>query len=132
MFPAFLAISCAHFPPCLNGDIFISIVAYSLILFIFPLLYFPYFHCLEFFSSVFSPNVPYFSCFIRNSENTDTKPEIKNHYRGHKLSMWLSLIPQIHSPGDSPDLSMRHHHFIEENTQFYDGKRISPIVLTSS
>jgi hypothetical protein len=37
--------------------------------------------------------------------------------------MWLSLIPQIHSPGDSPDLSMRHHHFIEENPQFYDGKR---------
>lgn len=38
--------------------------------------------------------------------------------------MWLSLIPQIHSPGDSPDLSMRHHHFIEDNPQFYDGKRI--------
>lgn len=57
-------------------------------------------------------------------ETVDTKPEIKNHYRGHKLSMWLSLIPQIHSPGDSPDLSMRHHHFIEENPQFYDGKRI--------
>jgi len=36
--------------------------------------------------------------------------------------MWLSLIPQIHSPGDSPDLSMRHHHFMEENPQFYDGK----------
>jgi hypothetical protein len=62
--------------------------------------------------------------------NLDTKPEIKNHYRGHKLSMWLSLIPQIHSPGDSPDLSMRHHHFIEENLQFYDGKRIFAIALT--
>lgn len=47
---------------------------------------------------------------------------MKNHYRGHKLSMWLSLIPQIHSPGESPDLSMRHHHFIEESAQFYDGK----------
>ena len=44
--------------------------------------------------------------------------------------MWLSLIPQIHSPGDSPDLSMRHHHFIEENPQFYDGKRIFAIALT--
>lgn len=44
--------------------------------------------------------------------------------------MWLSLIPQIHSPGDSPDLSMRHHHFIEENPQFYDGKRILPIKIT--
>lgn len=58
------------------------------------------------------------------TRNPDTKPEIKNHYRGHKLSMWLSLIPQIHSPGDAPDLSMRHHHFIEDNPQFYDGKRI--------
>lgn len=45
--------------------------------------------------------------------------------------MWLSLIPQIHSPGDSPDLSMRHHHFIEENPQFYDGKRIFAIILAS-
>lgn len=55
--------------------------------------------------------------------NVDAKPEVKNHYRGHKLSMWLSLIPQIHSPGDSADISMRHHHFSEENPQFYDGKR---------
>lgn len=62
----------------------------------------------------------------KNADNPDTKPEIKNHYRGHKLSMWLSLIPQIHSPGESPDLSMRHHHFIEENPQFYDGKADNP------
>lgn len=47
--------------------------------------------------------------------------EIKSHYRGHKLSMWLSLIPQLHAPGDSVDLSMRHHHFVEESAAFYDG-----------
>lgn len=65
----------------------------------------------------------FFSCFSLFFANlTDNKPEIKNHYRGHKLSMWLSLIPQIHSPGDSPELSMRHHHFVEESAQFYDGK----------
>lgn len=60
--------------------------------------------------------------FLAFTNLTDNKPEIKNHYRGHKLSMWLSLIPQIHSPGDSPDLSMRHHHFVEESAQFYDGE----------
>jgi hypothetical protein len=50
------------------------------------------------------------------------KVEIRNHYRGHKLSMWLSLIPQLHAPGDSAEMSMRHHHFTEENAQYYDGK----------
>jgi len=51
---------------------------------------------------------------------TGSKVEIRNHYRGHKLSMWLSLIPQLHSPGDS-ELPMRHHNFPEESAQFYDG-----------
>ncbi|KAG5676605.1 hypothetical protein PVAND_006427 [Polypedilum vanderplanki] len=68
--------------------------------------------------------VPYWDAYDTVNQlflEMNVKPEIKNHYRGHKLSMWLSLIPQIHSPGES-DLSMRHHHFIEENSQFYDGK----------
>lgn len=115
-------------PFCLNGDIFISIVAFSLIQFIFLFSLFTIFCIFIVFRFFSSPNVPYFST---PSNNLDTKPEIKNHYRGHKLSMWLSLIPQIHSPGDSPDLSMRHHHFIEENPQFYDGKRIFSIILPS-
>lgn len=50
------------------------------------------------------------------------KLEIKNHYRGHKLSMWLSLIPQLHMPGDLTELTMRHHHFAETDKRFYDGK----------
>ncbi|XP_058062273.1 neuroligin-3 [Anopheles bellator] len=45
----------------------------------------------------------------------------KSHYRGHKLSLWLSLIPQLHSSFNVPELSMRHHHFSEENPIFYDG-----------
>ncbi|CAO1308344.1 unnamed protein product [Diamesa serratosioi] len=68
--------------------------------------------------------VPYWDAYDTINQlflELNTKPEMKNHYRGHKLSMWLSLIPQIHSPGESPDLSMRHHHFIEESAQFYDG-----------
>lgn len=55
-----------------------------------------------------------------------TKVEIRNHYRGHKLSMWLSLIPQLHAPGDLNELSMRHHHFLEENPQYYDGMCLKP------
>lgn len=50
-----------------------------------------------------------------------TKIEIKNHYRGHKLSLWLNLIPQLHMPGELSELSMRHHHFSESDAKFYDG-----------
>lgn len=46
---------------------------------------------------------------------------MKNHYRGHKLSLWLNLIPQLHMPGDLNELSLRHHHFSESDAKFYDG-----------
>ncbi|XP_049864099.1 neuroligin-1-like [Schistocerca gregaria] len=49
-----------------------------------------------------------------------SQADTKSHYRGHKMSVWLNLIPQLHRPGGS-DLSMRHHHFQEEGAQFYDG-----------
>lgn len=49
------------------------------------------------------------------------RPERKDHYRGHKMSLWLNLIPQLHRPGEGDDISMRHHHFQEEDDQFYDG-----------
>ncbi|KAF4527778.1 hypothetical protein B566_EDAN015834 [Ephemera danica] len=39
---------------------------------------------------------------------------------GHKLSLWLHLIPQLHRPG-SGDTGSRHHHFLEEGPQYYDG-----------
>ena len=65
-------------------------------------------------SSHFSPSLYSFRVI------PGAKTEIKNHYRGHKLSMWLNLIPQLHASGD-PELPMRHHHFQEESAQFYDG-----------
>lgn len=50
------------------------------------------------------------------------KPEMRSHYRGHKMSLWLSLIPQLHRPGsDLPDATMRHHHFQEDNANYYEG-----------
>lgn len=52
------------------------------------------------------------------------KAEIRNHYRGHKMSLWLNLIPQLHRPGEGDDISMRHHHFQEEGDQYYDGMQI--------
>lgn len=66
---------------------------------------------------------------------------MKNHYRGHKLSLWLNLIPQLHMPGELSALSMRHHHFSESDAKFYDGvvreqiidksKAIKPTVIKS-
>lgn len=47
--------------------------------------------------------------------------DMKNHYRGHKLSLWLNLIPQLHMPGELNELSIRHHHFSESDAKFYDG-----------
>lgn len=46
---------------------------------------------------------------------------MKSHYRGHKMSLWLNLIPQLHRPGGD-EVNMRHHHFQEEGPQFYEGK----------
>ncbi|XP_043273365.1 neuroligin-4, X-linked-like [Venturia canescens] len=48
------------------------------------------------------------------------KPKMKSHYRGHKMAVWLNLIPQLHQPGDE-DVSMRHHHFRERGDEFYAG-----------
>lgn len=50
------------------------------------------------------------------------KPKMKSHYRGHKMAVWLNLIPQLHRPGDD-DVSMRHHHFRERGDHFYAGKK---------
>ncbi|XP_053604570.1 neuroligin-1-like isoform X2 [Plodia interpunctella] len=36
-----------------------------------------------------------------------TKLRVKSHYRGHKMALWLHLIPQLHRPGAAP----RHHQF---------------------
>ncbi|CAH2008985.1 unnamed protein product [Acanthoscelides obtectus] len=50
-----------------------------------------------------------------------SRPVKKDHYRGHKMSLWLNLIPQLHRPREDDDVSMRHHHFLEEDEQYYDG-----------
>ncbi|CAG9863440.1 unnamed protein product [Phyllotreta striolata] len=49
-----------------------------------------------------------------------SKPKMKSHYRGHKMAVWLNLIPQLHQPGDD-DVTMRHHHFHEREPHYYAG-----------
>ncbi|XP_058801825.1 neuroligin-4, Y-linked isoform X2 [Phymastichus coffea] len=38
----------------------------------------------------------------------DTKSKLKNHYRAHRLSFWLNLVPDLHKPG-SDDVPRSHH-----------------------
>uniref|UniRef100_A0A0K8U6Y3 Neuroligin-1 n=1 Tax=Bactrocera latifrons TaxID=174628 RepID=A0A0K8U6Y3_BACLA len=51
------------------------------------------------------------------------KAEVQSHYRGHKLSMWLNLIPQLHKHSNINDQSMRHHQFPDDisNRDLYEG-----------
>ncbi|KAL0109105.1 hypothetical protein PUN28_014299 [Cardiocondyla obscurior] len=63
------------------------------------------------------------------------KPKMKSHYRGHKMAVWLNLIPQLHRPGDD-DVSMRHHHFRERGDHYYAGpvrdEWYTPLPLTGT
>lgn len=38
----------------------------------------------------------------------DTKSKLKNHYRAHRLSFWLNLVPDLHKPG-TDDVPRSHH-----------------------
>lgn len=38
----------------------------------------------------------------------DTRPKVRHHYRAHKLSVWLRLIPEIHRAGAGTS-SLQHH-----------------------
>lgn len=53
--------------------------------------------------------------------NIGIKPKLKSHYRGHKLALWLNLIPQIHLSGGS-EVALNHHTFNDDNPKHYIGK----------
>lgn len=40
--------------------------------------------------------------------SADIKPKLKNHYRAHRLSFWLNLVPDLHRPGGD-DVPRTHH-----------------------
>jgi len=46
---------------------------------------------------------------VRPAIFSDTKPKLKSHYRAHRLSFWLNLVPELHKPGD--DVPYSHHMF---------------------
>jgi len=56
-------------------------------------------------------------------DTSGNKANIQSHYRGHKLSMWLNLIPQLHRHFNINDQSMRHHQFQDDmnNRDLYEG-----------
>lgn len=56
---------------------------------------------------------------LSSSPFADTKPKLKNHYRAHRLSFWLNLIPDLHKPGND-DVPLSHHEL--ENDDVTDDK----------
>ncbi|KAJ0181523.1 hypothetical protein K1T71_002245 [Dendrolimus kikuchii] len=46
-----------------------------------------------------------------------TKLRVRSHYRGHKMALWLHLIPQLHRPGAAP----RHHQFKATHPDMFAG-----------
>ncbi|GFS94947.1 uncharacterized protein NPIL_537161 [Nephila pilipes] len=49
------------------------------------------------------------------------KPKIRDHYRAHRLSFWINLIPQLHRPGTASMVPQ--HHLLDDhnNPLTYDG-----------
>ncbi|XP_013181056.1 PREDICTED: neuroligin-4, Y-linked isoform X2 [Papilio xuthus] len=47
--------------------------------------------------------------------NIDIKSKLKNHYRAHRLSFWLNLVPDLHRPGGE-DVPPSHHQLEHEDT----------------
>ncbi|XP_049887755.1 neuroligin-4, Y-linked isoform X2 [Pectinophora gossypiella] len=45
--------------------------------------------------------------------NIDIKSKLKNHYRAHRLSFWLNLVPDLHRPGGE-DVPPSHHQLENE------------------
>ncbi|XP_041974274.1 neuroligin-4, X-linked [Aricia agestis] len=47
--------------------------------------------------------------------NIDIKSKLKNHYRAHRLSFWLNLVPDLHRPGGE-DVPQSHHQLEHEES----------------
>ncbi|XP_049870918.1 neuroligin-1-like isoform X2 [Pectinophora gossypiella] len=57
-----------------------------------------------------------------------TKLRVKSHYRGHKLALWLHLVPQLHRPGAAP----RHHQFRQLNPDMFAGEVFPELYTTAA
>ncbi|KAG8321950.1 neurexin protein binding [Homalodisca vitripennis] len=54
----------------------------------------------------------------------DMKPKMKSHYRAHRLSFWLHLVPDLHHPGgeDVP----RSHHQLDNDDSPHQESEVKP------
>ncbi|CAG9784761.1 unnamed protein product [Diatraea saccharalis] len=57
-----------------------------------------------------------------------TKLRVKSHYRGHKMALWLHLIPQLHRPGAAP----RHHQFRSIHPDMFAGEIFPELYTTTA
>ncbi|XP_063839314.1 neuroligin-1-like [Ostrinia nubilalis] len=57
-----------------------------------------------------------------------TKLRVKSHYRGHKMALWLHLIPQLHRPGAAP----RHHQFRSVHPDMFAGDIFPELYTTAA
>ncbi|CAG4972604.1 unnamed protein product [Parnassius apollo] len=57
-----------------------------------------------------------------------TKLRVKSHYRGHKMALWLHLIPQLHRPGAAP----RHHQFRSAHPDMFAGEIFPEMYSTTT
>uniref|UniRef100_A0A1L8D6I9 Carboxyl/cholinesterase-030c n=1 Tax=Plutella xylostella TaxID=51655 RepID=A0A1L8D6I9_PLUXY len=57
--------------------------------------------------------------------NIDTKSKLKNHYRAHRLSFWLNLVPDLHRPGGD-DVPPAHHQLDADDSAQPTLKTFSP------
>ncbi|CAK1600437.1 unnamed protein product [Parnassius mnemosyne] len=71
--------------------------------------------------------------------NIDIKSKLKNHYRAHRLSFWLNLVPDLHRPGGE-DVPPSHHQLEHEDSSLQPTiktftppfKKISDLILTDT
>ncbi|KAG5679901.1 hypothetical protein PVAND_009437 [Polypedilum vanderplanki] len=59
--------------------------------------------------------------------NIDTKPKLKNHYRAHRLSFWLNLIPDLHKPGND-DVPLSHHELENDDVVDQSKSTVKPLI----
>ncbi|KAL7035915.1 hypothetical protein ACKWTF_008621 [Chironomus riparius] len=59
--------------------------------------------------------------------NIDTKPKLKNHYRAHRLSFWLNLIPDLHKPGND-DVPLSHHELENDDISDQSKATVKPLI----
>ncbi|XP_060802577.1 neuroligin-1 [Amyelois transitella] len=57
-----------------------------------------------------------------------TKLRVKSHYRGHKMALWLHLIPQLHRPGAAP----KHHQFRSAHPDMFAGEIFPELYTTAA